>query len=146
MVCGTELEFFVDLACQITNNASLIIGGIVAIVISGVFYWKQNKIQNTLNEISATYIIRTAVISLKVIFSGGDERTPSNEEAKIKYVELLRHNKTKFIKHNPDSEKLVNKIYDYAVTHKVDLSVNHEDFIKNVDELVSKYPNPFHIS
>ena len=58
----------------------------MAIAISGVFYWKQNKIQNTLNEISATYIIRTAVISLKVIFSGGGERTSSNEESKIKYV------------------------------------------------------------
>jgi len=145
MPCGPELEFFLDLACQITNNASLIMGGIAAVIISGFFFWKQNKIQNTLDEISATYIIRTAVINLKIIYSGGDERTASNEENQIKYTELLKHNKTKFIKHNPESEYLVNKIFEYAHSHKVDESVNHGDFIKNIKELVSKYPNPYQI-
>jgi len=140
------MNFLVDLACQITNNTAVILGGLVAIIISAFFYKKQTKIQDNLSEISSTYIIRTALINLKVIYSGGDERTPATNKRKKRYTDLLRHNKPKFIKQNPESEDLVNSIYDYTEKNDLEFSGDHTNFIDEVEELLSKYPNPFHIS
>ena len=146
MLCGPETEFMLDLACQITNNVAVIIGGVLAIVISAFFYRKQNKIQNTLSEISSTYIIRTALINLKVIYSGGDQRALATNDRKNKYAELLKNNKTKFIQQNPESKELINKIYDYAQNSDLDLSVDHTNFVNYIEKILSNYPNPFHIA
>lgn len=85
---------------------------------------KQQLEQNNkhLQEIFKTYAARTALISLKVIFSKGDERAPRNDETREKYLAIL---KREYLDKYPDHKESIKQIYDIALLHQVQ-SHGHE--------------------
>lgn len=81
---------------------------------------KQNNKQ--LEEIFKTYAARTALISLKVIFTEGDERAPRNDETREKYLKIL---KKEYLDKYPDHKEKVKQAYDIASLHKVNSHTNN---------------------
>jgi len=99
---------------------------------------KQLEINNKkLEDIFKTYAARTALISLKVIFGGGDERAPANDETREKYLSIL---KNEYIDKYSDSKDSVKNVYDLAKKHELKSNHNHKDCneCKELTDIIAK--------
>jgi hypothetical protein len=77
-------SIFFGEAVDLSSIDALIIGIIGGAAISWLIaiwsFRRQKKEETKKLEIARTYVLRTIVINLKVIFSGGDERMPATDE------------------------------------------------------------------
>ncbi|MCE9653285.1 MAG: hypothetical protein K8Q89_09595 [Nitrosarchaeum sp.] len=124
------------------------IGAIVFTVLFGIWQTTENRrSQNRLILMARHYELRTALINLGYIFSGGDTRIQQNEALREKFVkELERYGIN--VEKNPEVEFIQDKIKQHPVFSGTFLHhcTKCHEITKPIEVLVndSKYQNPNH--
>ena len=147
LVCPIpQIEMFTDSSCQITNNIAILLGVIATVIISLVFYLRQNKLQNTIDSFVEAYIVRTCLQMLRAIFAGGDDRIKATDENRMKYVKRLNHAIKRFHLKNIKDVTSIQKLAD---THFLGNNHNHEscktceELLKEIVTYLKENQNPF---
>lgn len=142
-----HLELFTDSNCQITNNAAVLLGVIATVIISLVFYLRQNQLQSTIDGFVEAYFVRTCLQILRVILMGGDSRIQSTEENRIKYSAKMNHAIKKFhlkkLEDVKNIQNLVNNHNPIDTTHKHESCETCKDLLPKINNYLEVNKNPF---
>ena len=146
MFCHPPFSILVDI-CTNLPDFEIFIGVAIGTVTTAAFFFyielAQGKINNELKESSIkldstkkqleetnekleelfkAYTARTALLNLRGIFSGKDDRVASTDFERMKFLSLL---KEKYIDKYSDSKESVKKVYDLARQHDLKSSHDH---------------------
>ena len=145
MDCVNQSNFLFEAACQASNNISLLIGLVVGVIISWIFFYIQNKMQKDISYLTELYVVRTCMFNLFDVFSGKDHKIKPTEENRQRFVKKLEED---YIKKFGIRKSEVIEIFKLAKNHEIPNTDHQKDCpeCKDLADKIQKFlddnPNP----